>query len=113
MDTFVDNLRFDLVLAVGARRGASIGRLTVARTPALSISSFRCHRVVDIATRSTNPSRSNVSRESARSLSFRPGTQTGSQILIGTGKPEHAEIVEAMADDLQSDRKTIVVIAGA
>jgi hypothetical protein len=42
MDAFVDNLRFDLVpkLAVGARPGASIGGLSVARTPVLSTSSF-------------------------------------------------------------------------
>jgi hypothetical protein len=42
MDAFVDNLRFDLVpkLVVSTRRGASIARLTVARTPVLLTSSF-------------------------------------------------------------------------
>ena len=100
MDAFVDNLRFDLVpkLAVGARRGASIGRPTVARTPVAQTSSLDA--VASLIAWPVRPSGSNVTCESGRSSRFRPGTQPGPQIFIGTGKPQHAEIVEPMADDL-------------
>src|SRR5262245_58485535 len=46
------------------------------------------------------------------SLWLRPWTHRRPQFLVGTRHAQHADIVEAMPDDLQSDRQTIRIVAG-